>query len=138
MMLLMHFAMWTQLAFATNRRQRPRCMQPFPRTAGRTGLFAFVVFFLIASEPAFARDAAKKEDLWSLQPIVRAEVPQGVTSSPNPIDAFIAEACREKKLSPLGPADKLTWLRRVSLDLIGLPPTIEEQESFLADQSAGA
>src|SRR5205823_6404954 len=72
------------------------------------------------------------------KPIVRPEVPRGVTSSPNPIDAFIAEACRDKSLSPVGTADRLTWLRRVSLDLIGLPPSIEEQEAFLADESTGA
>ena len=72
-----------------------------------------------------------------MQPIVRPAIPQGLTTSPNPIDAFIGEACREKGLSLAGPADQLTWLRRVSLDLLGLPPTAEEQEAFLADASAG-
>src|SRR5438477_10439782 len=82
-----------------------------------------------------AKDSPKNADLWSLKPLARAEIPRGVCSSTNPIDSFIAEACREKGLAPMGPADGLTWLRRVSFDLIGLPPSVEDQESFLRDQS---
>jgi uncharacterized protein DUF1553/uncharacterized protein DUF1549 len=85
-----------------------------------------------------AEGPKKREDLWSLQPLLRPEVPQGVGSSPNPIDAFIAEECRQQGLSPLDPADKLTWLRRVSFDLTGLPPTVPEQDEWLADESATA
>jgi len=88
--------------------------------------------------PVLAEGPKKREDLWSLQPLLRPEVPQGVGSSPNPIDAFIAEECRQQGLSPLDPADKLTWLRRVSFDLTGLPPSLQEQDAWLADESAGA
>src|SRR5437016_10356388 len=111
-----------QLVFRISQQQR-LCGTPGPAIlcARACGLAFFLLF-----TPAFARNVAKKEDLWSLKPIVRPEVPRGVTSSPNPIDAFIAEACRDKSLSPVGTADRLTWLRRVSLDLIGLPPSIEE------------
>ncbi len=52
---------------------------------------------------------------------------------PNPIDAFIAADYKAKGLLPAGKADKLSLLRRVYLDLIGLPPTPVEQEAFLAD-----
>src|SRR5207248_2608850 len=69
---------------------------------------------------------------------IRPDVPQGVTSSANPIDAFIAKECRAKGLTPFGPADRLAWLRRVSFDLTGLPPTIEDQDEFLADSAVGA
>ena len=113
---------------------RPFSVRHAPRTLG----LAWLVLCATLPESAWARDQKKKEDLWSLKPIVRPEIPPGVTTSPNPIDAFVAEACREKGLAVAGPADKLTWLRRVSLDLIGLPPTVEEQEMFLADEAAGA
>jgi uncharacterized protein DUF1553/uncharacterized protein DUF1549 len=79
-----------------------------------------------------------KADLWSLKPVVRPEIPAGVTASTNPIDAFVAEQYKEKGLKPVGPADKLTLLRRVYLDLVGLPPTPAEQEAFLQDTSPDA
>ncbi len=47
-----------------------------------------------------------KPKLWSLQPVVRPEVPAAVTQSSNPIDAFIAAQYKEKKLHPAGGADK--------------------------------
>jgi Protein of unknown function (DUF1549)/Protein of unknown function (DUF1553) len=89
----------------------------------------------------FAADAVKDTRaprLWSLQPVVRPAVPPGVTKSSNPIDAFIGAVYREKKLQPAPPADKLTILRRVYYDLIGLPPTAAEQDAFLADSSPDA
>jgi hypothetical protein len=83
----------------------------------------------------FAKRAAR---LWSLQPITKPPVPAGVTASTNPIDAFIAADYKAKGLVPAGKADKLTLLRRVYLDLIGLPPTPAEQEAFLADTAPDA
>jgi hypothetical protein len=83
----------------------------------------------------FAKRAAR---LWSLQPVTKPEVPTGVTPSSNPIDAFIAADYQAKGLLPAGKADKLTLLRRVYLDLIGLPPTPAEQEAFLADPAPDA
>ncbi len=83
----------------------------------------------------FAKRAAR---LWSLQPVVKPQVPAGVTNSLNPIDAFVGAMYREKALHPAGRADKLTLLRRVYFDLIGLPPTIAEQDAFLQDQSPDA
>ena len=86
-------------------------------------------------EQQFAKRAQR---LWSLQPVVRPDVPAGVTTSANPIDAFIAADYKAKKLTPAGKADKLTLLRRVYYDLIGIPPTIAEQDAFLADDSPDA
>ena len=83
----------------------------------------------------FAKRAAR---LWSLQPVYPPPVPAGVTASANPIDAFIAADYQAKGLVPAGKADKLTLLRRVYFDLIGIPPTPAEQEAFLADQSPDA
>jgi hypothetical protein len=79
-----------------------------------------------------------KPKLWSLQPVVRPEVPVAVTRSANPIDAFIAAQYKEKKLHAAGTADKATLLRRVYFDLIGIPPSPAEQDAFLKDESSDA
>src|SRR5205814_2891008 len=80
--------------------------------------------------------AAKQEDLWALKPVVRPDVPAGTSS--NLIDAFIAAQWQAKSLKPAGPADKRALLRRVYLDLIGIPPTPAEQDAFLKDESPDA
>ncbi len=56
----------------------------------------------------------------------------------NPIDAFVLRRLEEVSVGPSPRAERVTLLRRLSLDLIGLPPTIEEIDSFLADESEGA
>jgi hypothetical protein len=82
--------------------------------------------------------ANKNADLWVLKPVARPAVPVGVTSSKNPIDAFVAAQYKRKGLHPAGPADKPALLRRVYLDLIGIPPTPAELEAFLKDDSPDA
>ena len=74
-------------------------------------------------------------ELWSQKPVVRPAVPAHATQSKNPIDAFIAAELAKRGLQPAGPADKATLLRRVYLDLIGLPPHPAEQDAFLNDES---
>ncbi len=56
----------------------------------------------------------------------------------NPIDRFVLARLEQEGLAPSHEADRETLLRRVSLDLIGLPPTIPEIDSFLADKSPNA
>src|SRR5262249_5912978 len=51
----------------------------------------------------------------------------------NPVDAFILKALEDRNLVPSPEAGRRTLLRRLSLDLIGLPPTVEEMAAFLAD-----
>ncbi|MFN7361554.1 MAG: DUF1549 and DUF1553 domain-containing protein, partial [Pirellulaceae bacterium] len=53
----------------------------------------------------------------------------------NPIDQFIAARFEMANLSPASDADKRTWIRRATFDLIGLPPTHDEIEAFLADET---
>ena len=54
------------------------------------------------------------------------------------IDAFVAEARARQGLAASAPADPITWLRRVSLDLTGLPPTPSAARAFAADERDGA
>lgn len=77
---------------------------------------------------------------WAFQPPIKAAPPIGDawTDAPNPIDAFVLARLRAEGLRPNAPADKRTLLRRVTFDLIGLPPTPEEIDSFLSDSSSDA
>ena len=77
---------------------------------------------------------------WAFQKVVKPAVPAVKDSdwARNPIDAFIVAKLEEKKLKPNPPADKITLLRRATLDLTGLPPTPEEVQAFLADSSPDA
>ena len=56
----------------------------------------------------------------------------------NPIDAFVLQSLEARNIRPSPEANKRTLLRRLSLDLIGLPPTPEEVKAFLADRRPGA
>ncbi|MBS1854774.1 MAG: PSD1 domain-containing protein [Acidobacteria bacterium] len=72
---------------------------------------------------------------WSFQKVRRPAVPAVKNAAwvRNPIDAFIADRLEKENIAPSPEAGKLTLLRRVSLDLTGLPPTPEEIRDFLAD-----
>jgi hypothetical protein len=74
------------------------------------------------------------------KPPTRPAVPQVKNAGwvRNPIDAFVLARMEKAGLTPSAPADKLRLLRRVTVDLTGLPPTVAEQEAFLADDSPDA
>ncbi|MFO0947137.1 MAG: PSD1 and planctomycete cytochrome C domain-containing protein [Planctomycetota bacterium] len=82
----------------------------------------------------------EKSSHWSFQPPARPEIPPVRYPGwvKNPIDAFVLERLESERIVPSPEADRLTLLRRLSLDLIGLPPTPEEADAFLADTSANA
>ena len=80
---------------------------------------------------------------WSFRPVVRPIVPTVDREVRNPIDAFVnakrsASPGAGNELLPVGEAPKHVLLRRVYLDLIGLPPSPDELEAFLADDSTDA
>jgi len=77
---------------------------------------------------------------WAFQPIGNPSVPAVRDQAwvQTPIDAFVRAAQEERGLQPRGSADRRTLLRRVTFDLIGLPPTPEEIADFEADQSPEA
>ncbi len=78
-------------------------------------------------------------DHWSFQPLQRPQPPQ--IDDPwvaNPIDAFIAARLAEADLSPSPAGDRATLIRRLYLDMHGLPPTPEEIDTFAADEGPTA
>src|SRR5688572_8969938 len=79
---------------------------------------------------------ATNEVWWSLKPVVRSALPEGPES--NPIDRFLNGDLRQRGIKAVGTADKASLLRRVYLDLIGIPPTPAEQEAYRADLSTDA
>jgi len=90
--------------------------------------------------PATARDKAKgftDEDRqwWALQPLRRDDPPQATDSSwiRNDIDRFIVAALKQHEMIPTAEADRETLIRRLSFDLIGLPPSPQEVEQFVKD-----
>ncbi len=109
-----------------------------------------------ATAPKDEKPEPSPRDHWAFKPVVRPPVPRaGNLQSPrvgndserrlqvagtglNPLDAFINARLVAAKLTPLPPAEKSILLRRVYLDLIGLPPTREELHAFLADASPDA
>jgi len=90
------------------------------------------------TQPRNTIDIKAGRQHWAFQPISRPEVPKLESPVQNPIDAFINVRLREQGLHPLGVADKRTLIRRATFDLIGLPPTPEEVDAFLADESEQA
>jgi len=86
-------------------------------------------------------DLAKGREAWAFQPPQEHNPPKIAKPSipiHNDIDAFIQAKWQEKQLTPAPLADKRTLIRRVTFDLIGLPPTPETVEEFLNDDSPDA
>jgi mono/diheme cytochrome c family protein len=77
---------------------------------------------------------------WAYIPPKRPPLPKVVNASwpKNAIDNFVLARLEREKLTPSPEADRVTLLRRLSLDLVGLPPSIEEVDAFLKDQSHDA
>jgi len=75
---------------------------------------------------------------WAFVVPKRPPVPKVGAWALNPIDNFILAKLKKVGLEPSPPTDKVTLLRRVTLDLIGLPPTPSEVDAFMADRSPKA
>ena len=85
------------------------------------------------------KQGAEYKPHWAFIPPQTPDLPKPDSNwGTNPIDLFTLEKMLKKGLRPKKEADKETLLRRVSLDLTGLPPSIEEMDDFLADSGAGA
>ena len=92
-----------------------------------------------AQEPLVAIKPAVKP-LWSFQPVMHPAVPHSRFDalSANPIDRFLFATLAKHGLKPSAPAGRLELLRRVTVDLTGLPPTPEEIRAFLSDKRPDA
>lgn len=93
-----------------------------------------------AKGPAQEKAEEDPRKHWSFQVVVRPPVPapKNADWSKNPMDAFISTEHERLGLNPVGPASREVSLRRVYLDLIGLPPTQEELHAFLKDDGQDA
>jgi hypothetical protein len=93
-----------------------------------------------APMPDDARPQPAGSDHWAFRSPARPPVPAVRPTDParNPVDAFLAVERHKRGLTPSPPIDRGLWLRRVSIDLVGLPPTREELRTFLADASEDA
>lgn len=84
-------------------------------------------------------EGAQYEGHWAYQPITRPEPLQVASKNiRNPIDAFIQTRLAQENLQPAPEADKRTLIRRVALDLTGIPPTPQEVAAFVNDKAANA
>ena len=81
-------------------------------------------------------------DHWAFKPLVRPSAPEASAAARgwarNPIDLFVLANLTEHDLSPMPAADRTTLIRRLSFDLVGLPPTPRQVDAFVADQSPDA
>ncbi len=76
---------------------------------------------------------------WAFIPPQRVKIPQDTSSwSQHPVDRFLVERMKEVDLQPSPPASADVLFRRVTMDLTGLPPTLEEMDKWLADTSEEA
>src|SRR5262245_43670033 len=97
-------------------------MRPLP--------FSLVAFLLAACLRAFAVEvdvatAAEQQIHWSFKPLANPVPPETKDKvwPRNPVDRFILARLEKEGLRPAPPAEPVAWLRRVSFDLVGLPPT---------------
>jgi len=94
----------------------------------------------IALIKAWVQSGAEYRGHWAFISPVRPELPANSNDARgvNPIDAFVRARLNVEGIAPAPRADRATLLRRVSLDLTGLPPTPEEVDAFLKDTSPQA
>jgi hypothetical protein len=84
--------------------------------------------------------AAKSRDHWAFKPVQNPAVPEvkDKTWPKTPVDNFILAKLEAKGMKPSAPTDRQTLIRRVTYDLIGLPPTTDEVRAFVEDKSPDA
>src|SRR4051794_16311398 len=103
----------------------------------RAALAVFTCCLALFAAETFTQ---RQRDFWSFQK-VKEQTPPAVRDTSwakNEIDHFVLAKLENKGLKPSPPADKATLLRRASFDLTGLPPTPDELQAFLADNSPQA
>ncbi|MDB4372567.1 DUF1553 domain-containing protein [Mariniblastus sp.] len=89
---------------------------------------------------SWINEGAAYQTFWAFTPLSQPTPPENINDSwsTSPIDQFVKRKLDETEMSPQGPAGRRTLLRRLSLDLTGLPPSREELANFLSDKSVNA
>ena len=105
--------------------------------------FAVLATLLLSGESAATEEAATtdaRRDFWSFRELATVGPPEGAHPewSQHPVDRFVFAAMRQRGLRPNPAADARTLVRRLYLDLVGVPPTYDEVERHLADSSDDA
>ncbi len=113
---------------------------PYKKAPLSEPAIAALARWIDAGAEAPADEESDRNVHWSFKAPVRPNVPAASSSKPklHPIDAFIRERLAHEKIRPSPEADRATLLRRVSLDLTGLPPTPEEVDRFVKDRAPDA
>ena len=85
-------------------------------------------------------DLEARKQWWSLQPVAKVDVPDVKKENwpSGDSDRFVLAALEAKGWEPAEPATRTSWLRRVTYDLTGLPPTPDEVQAFLGDEASDA
>lgn len=98
-----------------------------------------LVVLFVAFAIGYAEFARSADEHWSFRPVVRAVPPRLIDGSANgnAIDAFVLKRLKQLNIEPSPPTDPVTLVRRVTLDLIGLPPTTDEVDAFVDDEHPG-
>ena len=96
--------------------------------------------FALTLTCVFAAVGTEASDHWAFQPVIRPGVPTvpGAAWASGTLDHFVLAKLRKNGMQPARSADRRTLIRRVTLDLTGLPPTPGEVDAFVADDSPGA
>ena len=123
----------TGMTFVRAKIRKEPCFRSQATASSALGLFG------LASALACAGASAPADQHWAYQSPICPPVPiASSASASNPIDRFLLLALKRKGLTFSAPADRRTLLRRVTFDLIGLPPTPREMDAFLADRTPNA
>jgi len=91
-----------------------------------------------AAWPADAEAGPVRDNHWSYQPLIRPAVPETGAVGSHPVDAFVLDRLKERDWTQSPEADRYTLVRRIFLDLTGLPPTPEEVDAFVRDDQPQA
>jgi len=126
------------------KRQSPPASSSRPSPVSASGITTIVLLSCVGMTWAGggwgAEPTATERAHWAFQPLQVTTPPTGSTTGElrGAIDAFISRDLIRQNLTPSLPADRATWLRRVTFDLVGLPPTPVELRDFLLDESPDA
>jgi hypothetical protein len=100
---------------------------------------------LLLSTHAGEKDALREDKItdsdrshWAFRPLVQPKVPAVKSKVRNPIDAFILAKLETKQMQPMPEAGRATLIRRLCMDLTGLPPTPAQVDAFVNDAAADA